>query len=432
MSQEDIFDQNPEFSPVNENPAIRAKIIGVGGAGISLVDGLRLDNFNGVDHLVIDVDSRALGDSIADRKMPIGRTLTRGMGTGGEFSIARKAMENEKEALAAQLDGMDIVFLLAGLGGGTGGGATPEIARIARDAGAIVFAFCPMPFSWEKARHTQAENALAELRKHANAVIPLPNDSLLQIGGNDATALECFAEAGRNVSRGISAICSLIFRRGMIDVDFVHLRNAFNRRAGRTLFGYGEGRGDQAIRKALSELLICPMLHLPDVSKAADALLVFICGGPNMGMNSLQQVSLEIREQFKAGEHVVFGAHVDENMGAQVQIIVLGATDLEAGLQADVAPVAEQVIQASPQTKKAHQSKLSAKRKAEAKAKAEKTASSSKGRKKGRYSEDQNMFDFMEEGNQRGIFDDLADKNLYEGEDLDVPSYLRRGVKIAV
>ena len=241
MSREDIFDQNPEFSPVNENPAIRAKIIGVGGAGISLVDGLRLDNFNGVDHLVIGVDSRALGDSIADRKMPIGRTLTRGMGTGGEFSIARKAMENEKEALAAQLDGMDIVFLLAGLGGGTGGGATPEIARIARDAGAIVFAFCPMPFSWEKARHTQAENALAELRKHANAVIPLPNDSLLQIGGNDATALECFAEAGRNVSRGISAICSLIFRRGMIDVDFVHLRNAFNRRAGRTLFGYGEG-----------------------------------------------------------------------------------------------------------------------------------------------------------------------------------------------
>ena len=179
MSQEDIFDHNPEFSPVNENPAIRAKIIGVGGAGISLVDGLRLDNFNGVDHLVIDVDSRALGDSIADRKMPIGRTLTRGMGTGGEFSIARKAMENEKEALAAQLDGMDIVFLLAGLGGGTGGGATPEIARIARDAGAIVFAFCPMPFSWEKARHTQAENALTELRKHANAVIPLPNDSLL-------------------------------------------------------------------------------------------------------------------------------------------------------------------------------------------------------------------------------------------------------------
>jgi cell division protein FtsZ len=175
------------------------------------------------------------------------------------------------------------------------------------------------------------------------------------------------------------------------------------------------------------------MLHLPDVSKAADALLIFICGGPNMGMNSLQQVSLEIREQFKAGEHVVFGAHVDENMGDQVQIIVLGATDLEAGLQADVAPVAEQVIQASPKAKQAHESKLKAKKKAEAKVEAKKgKAPKPAARKKGKYSEDQNMFEFMEASNQRGIFDDLAEKNLYEGEDLDVPSYLRRGVKIAV
>ena len=170
-----------------------------------------------------------------------------------------------------------------------GGGATVPGCR---DAGALVFAFCPMPFSWEKGRHAQAEEALAELRKHANAVIPLPNDSLLQVGGPDATALECFAEAGRNVSRGISAICSLIFRRGMIDVDFVHIRNAFNRRAGRTLFGYGEGKGEEAIRKALSELLICPMLHLPDVSKRPMPC-IFICGGPNMGMSALQHASLK-------------------------------------------------------------------------------------------------------------------------------------------
>ena len=194
-----------------------------------------------------------------------------------------------------------------------------------------------MPFSWEKGRHAQAEDSLAELRKFANAVIPLPNDSLLQVGGADATALECFAEAGRNVSRGISAICSLVFRRGMIDVDFVHLRKAFNLRSGRTLFGYGEGQGENAVRQALSELMICPMLHLPDVSKAADALLIFINGGAGMGMNAIQQASLEIREQFKAGEHVVFGAHVDENLGDRIQIIVLGATDLEAGMSADVA-----------------------------------------------------------------------------------------------
>ena len=149
-------------------------------------------------------------------------------------------MEEEKDLIRKNLEGVDLVFLLAGLGGGTGGGAVSVIARLARDSGALVFAFTPLPFSWEKGRHAQAEQCLADLRKHANAVIPLPNDSLLQVGGPDATALECFAEAGRNVSKGISAICSLVFRRGMIDVDFAHLRKAFNRKAGRTLFGYGE------------------------------------------------------------------------------------------------------------------------------------------------------------------------------------------------
>ena len=170
--------------------------------------------------------------------------------------------------------------------------------------------------------------------------------------------------------------------------------------------------------------MICPMLHLPDVSKAADALLILITGGTGMGMAALQQASMEIRDEFKAGEHVVFGAHVDENMGDRVQVTVLGATDLEWGAPvADVAPVSEHVIAASPKTRRAHESKLST----------SKPPSASQ-RKKGKVKDsvDQNTFDFMEDGNQRGIFDDLPSRNLYEGEDLDVPAYLRRGVKIAV
>ena len=182
-------------------------------------------------------------------------------------------------------------------------------------------------------------------------------------------------------------------------------------------------------RKALRELLLCPMLHLPDVSKAADALLIFVNGGTSMGMSSLQQVALEIREEFKAGEHVVFGAHVDENMGDRVQLIVLGATDLEAGAKADVAPAAEQVVLATPKSKVAHQSKLS---ESKPKATPQKPARTKTKRGKKAESVDQNTFDFMEEKNQRGIFDDLPSRNLYEGEDLDVPAYLRRGVKIAV
>tara|TARA_B100001250_G_scaffold385190_1_gene380716 strand:- start:40 stop:687 length:648 start_codon:yes stop_codon:yes gene_type:complete len=215
----------------------------------------------------------------------------------------------------------------------------------------------------------------------------------------------------------------------MIDVDFAHLRKAFNRKAGRTLFGYGEGAGPDAIRHALRELMVCPMLHLPDVSKAADALLILITGGTGMGMAALQQASMEIREEFKAGEHVVFGAHVDENMGDRIQITVLGATDLEAGLPvADVAPVSEHIIAVSPKAKRAHESKLASVKKKKAKS----SSPSKKGKAKSKDPVDQNTFDFMEDGNQRGIFDDLSSRNLYEGEDLDVPAYLRRGVKIAV
>ena len=147
-----------------------------------------------------------------------------------------------------------------------------------------------------------------------------------------------------------------------------------------------------------------------------------------MGMAALQQVSTEIREEFKAGEHIVFGAHVDENMGDRVQITVLGATDLEAGLPtADVAPTAKEVIAAVPKSKVAHPSKLKKQKKS---APVQKVSSDSKKRKKDDL--DQNTFDFMEAENQRGIFGDLPSRNLYAGEDLDVPAYLRRGVKIAI
>ena len=146
-----------------------------------------------------------------------------------------------------------------------------------------------------------------------------------------------------------------------------------------------------------------------------------------MGMAALQQASVEIRDEFKAGEHVVFGAHVDENMGDRVQITVLGATDLEAGLPAaDVAPVSEHVMAASPKAKRAHESKLASDNAVKA------SPPSKRGKGKVKDSVEQNTFDFMEDGNQRGIFDDLSSRNLYEGEDLDVPAYLRRGVKIAV
>ena len=134
MNQDNFLDADVSFAPANENPSLRVKVIGIGGAGLSLVDGLTLDNFQGVEQLAIDVDSRALADSIAADTLLIGRRHTRGMGTGGEMARGRKIAEEEKDVIRKKLEGIDMIFLLAGLGGGMGGGATPVIARLAREA----------------------------------------------------------------------------------------------------------------------------------------------------------------------------------------------------------------------------------------------------------------------------------------------------------
>ena len=430
MNQDTLFDEEKYSNSCDNLYGIRAKVIGVGGAGISLVDGLRFDNFDSVDNLVIDVDMKAIGESLASQKLSFSKRHTRGMGTGGDVALGKRLAEEEKDKIREQLDGVDLVFLLAGLGGGIGGGVSPVLARLAREQGALVIAFTPMPFSWEKTRHAQAEGCLTELRKYANAVVPLPNDSLLQMGGEDATALECFAEAGRNVSRGISAICNLIFKRGMIDVDFSYLRKAFSGRGGRTLFGYCKGNGQDALRESLRDLMLCPMLHMPDVSRAADVLLIFIQGGTSMSMAGVQSVSKEIRDSFKAGEEVVFGAHVDENLGDEIKITVLGVTALEPTAPlADVAPAADEILELTSQTKQSHPSKLEVQK--SRKVQTKKNGNRLNKRRKDE-NQDQNTFSFMEEHNQRGIFDDLPNKNIYEGEDLDVPAYLRRGVQISI
>ena len=206
------------------------------------------------------------------------------------------------------------------------------------------------------------------------------------------------------------------------------LRKAFSGRGGRTLFGFGLGSGVDGLREALRNLLVCPMLHMPEVSKVADVLLIFIQGGTGMGMSGLQSVSKEIRDFFKAGENIVFGAHVDENLGDTVKITILGCSSLEAPIPtADVAPSAETIFEIDKTTNQSHSSKLREKLPGKNRTKS-KTIKSPKAENPA----EQNIFSFMEDQNQRGIFEDLPTRNMYEGEDLDVPSYLRRGVEINI
>ena len=402
---------------------IRIRVIGVGEAGCNLASGLRLDGFAQVEIAGVDADTKVISECLASEKIIVGRRHTRGMGAGGDIELGRKILKEEIQGVRRFAEGADLIFVLAGLGGGVGSGGAPLVAQCAKDSGAVVFSFVTTPFHFEsEARRRVADDALVSLRRSSNAVIPLSNDLLLQHADEDASVLECFATSNRWIGRGVRSVCGMLLESGLVSVDFADLRAAFSRRSGRTLFGLGSGEGPDALRAALEDLLLCPLLHVPDASRLADTLLVNVTGGAGLGMGAVNDVMKTLQERFKSNGSIVFGACVEENMGERAEICVIGATDLEPELPvADVAPgnsLQSDEIRyakaAAPDQRKPHGSKLQ------------------RG-KKGRAEMDlsQCEFNFVEQVNQRGYFD-KTDRNLYGGEDLDVPTYLRRGIKISV
>jgi len=401
---------------------IRIRVIGVGEAGCNLASGLRLDGYGQVEAGVVDADAKSISECLAAEKIIVGRSLTRGFGAGGDRELGRKIMEEEIKSVRRFVDGADLLFVLAGLGGGIGSGGAPVVAQCAKDAGAVVFSFVTMPFHFEsEARRRVADDALVALRRSCNAVIPLSNDLLLQHTDDNESVLECFATSNRWIGRGVRAVCGMLEESGLVSVDFADLRSAFSRRSGRTLFGLGSGQGPDALRLALEDLLLCPLLHVPAASRVADTLLVNVRGGVGLGMAAVNDVMKILQERFKSKGNVVFGACVEENLGDRAEICVIGATELEPEIPvADMAPgnaldpaEARYLKAAAPEQLKPHGSKL-------------------KRRKMHReIDRSQSEFNFVEQENQRGYFD-KTERNLYNGEDLDVPTYLRRGVKILI
>jgi cell division protein FtsZ len=429
---------DPLVPGVLPEDSLRVKIVGVGGAGTNAVDRLQLDDAGTRLHLVaLNTDAQALSVSPLAEKLLIGRGLTRGAGTGGEPEVGRKAAEADIERIGKLFQGMDLVFILAGLGGGTGSGAAPVVAQAATKAGALVVAFVMLPFSTHGARQRQiAEQALVELRQSCDAVIPLPNDLLLQHLDAEATVLDAFAQADVWVSRAIRSICAILFQTGLINLDFATLRRAFAPRGGKTLFGLGRGSGANCVAAALEDLMLCPLLHTPELSRRADRLLVNIVGGPELSLTQVNEIVGAIAEKFCSRDQTVLGAVIDERMAGNLEICVIGGTDIGSklpsrrtappGLRATTpvggAPAPDEdedvptLFPAEATTGTAtgqpvHASKL-------------------RGGKAGKATaEEQNEFHFVDKDEQRGYFDQ-TDRNFFEGEDLDVPTYLRRGIKL--
>src|SRR3954463_6483363 len=308
---------------------IAIKLVGVGGAGSNAGDRLKMENLERLQLAVINTHHQALASSPVQDKIMIGMGVTRGLGAGGDPDLGREAAEADREKIAAVVKDCDLVFLVTGMGGGTGSGASPVVAEIAAESGALVIAFVTMPFSFEGGRRLkQAEEGLQALRQVCEAVIPLPNDVLLEEAADNETVLDSFARADEWIGRGVKSIWAMLFKTGLINLDFATLRQAFQQRGGKTLFGLGEGSGENAVADALASLKLCPLLHTPEFSRKADRLLVNILGGADLTLPKVNEIMTSITEQFGRDSHIIMGAVIDEDMAGRVEVCIIGTSDM--------------------------------------------------------------------------------------------------------
>lgn len=421
---------------------VAIKLIGVGGAGANAVDRLKMENLERLQLAAINTDHQALSSSPVQEKLLIGMSVTRGLGAGGDPDLGREAAEADREKLQAVVKDCDLIFLLAGMGGGTGSGAAPILAEVASESGAVVIAFVTLPFAFEGGRRLrQAEEGLQALRKVCDAVIPLPNDVLLQEAADNETVLDSFARADEWIGRGVKSIWAMLHRTGLINLDFATLRQAFASRSGKTLFGLGSGSGEQAVSEAIDSLKLCPLLATPEFSRKADRLLVNITGGPDLTLPKVNEIMTAVTEQFGRDSHVIMGAVIDETMQSRVEVCVLGTSDLggrlgprrpspanrNKGVAQVLSPPRNDELPSSPPAAQNRAALPQVETHKSTPAKPTQPLlpldlAAPKGQ--------QNEFAFNEL-ESRGYFD-KTDRNLFEGQDLDVPTYLRKGIKIAL
>jgi cell division protein FtsZ len=430
---------NPSELPLSHeiltDRTIAIKVVGVGGAGSNAVDRLKMENLDRLQMAVINTDHQALANSPVQDKVLIGSSVTRGLGAGGDPDLGHDAAEADREKISAVVKECDLVFLVAGMGGGTGSGAAPTVAEIASESGALVIAFVTMPFSFEGGRRVkQAEDSLIALRKVCDAVIPLPNDILLQEAADGETALDSFARADEWIGRGVKSIWSMLFRTGLINIDFATLRQAFHTRSGKTLFGLGSGAGENAVAEAIENIKLCPLLATPEFARKADRLLVNIVGGTDLTLPKVNEIMTAVTERFGRESHVIMGAVIDEDMQGKVELVVLGTSDVggrggsvrrPSTMARSTRPLAQTparsdelpIISTAPVSSSGVFPTTTAG-----------TVQPTDTKSSTSTAQDEFTFGEIE---RRGYFD-KTDRNLFEGQDLDVPTYLRKGIKLAL
>jgi cell division protein FtsZ len=314
----------------------RIKVIGVGGSGGNAVNTMMNFGLEGVEFIVVNTDAQALGASLAPNKVHVGSSVTRGLGAGADPEKGRKAALEDVTRLKECLAGADMVFVTAGMGGGTGTGAAPVIAQLAREEGCLTVGVVTKPFFFEGRQRTRrAEQGLAMLAEHVDTLVTIPNQKLLTLGDEELSFVDAFRKADEVLYQAIKGISDLITQSGLVNVDFADVKTVMSN-MGRALMGTGCAKGAGRARLAAETAVNSPLLDNLSV-EGATGVLINIVGGPDMKMKEIEEAASFIQEQAHEDANIIFGAAVDENMGDMMKVTVI-ATGFDAHRQEEAAP----------------------------------------------------------------------------------------------
>lgn len=299
----------------------KIKVIGVGGGGNAAVNRMIQEHLKGVEFVAVNTDAQALHTNLASHKIPVGKTVTRGLGAGMNPEMGRRAVEENANEIRNVIAGSDMVFLTAGLGGGTGSGAVPEIAKIAKEVGALTVAVVTKPFGFEGAQRRRiAEEAHAELAQHVDTIITIPNDRVLQIIDKKTSVAESFRIIDDVLRQGVQGIAEMITVPGQINVDFADVK-AIMQNAGSALMGIGKASGDNRAVDAAKQAIASPLLEIS--IDGAKGILFTVAGSAEVSMYEVQEAAKVITGAADDDAKVIFGLILDESMGDEIRITVV-------------------------------------------------------------------------------------------------------------
>ena len=309
------------LNPSAENFAV-IKVVGVGGGGSNAVDRMVSDGVQGIEYITINTDAQALLHSKADVRIRIGDKLTKGLGSGGNPVIGQKAAEETTEEVYDHLKGSDMVFITAGMGGGTGTGASPVVASIAQDLGMLTVGVVTKPFTFEGShRRKTAEQGIDQLRPMVDTLIVIPNDRLLQTASKNTSMLQAFQMADNVLRQGIQGISDLITQRGLINVDFADVKTIMARQ-GSALMAIGVGSGDNRMVDAVNEAIASPLLEVS--VDGAKGVLFNVTGGEDLGILEVYDAAEIVSKAVDQDANIIFGAVIDPNYPpGQVKITLI-------------------------------------------------------------------------------------------------------------